>query len=129
LAGYHLDIPTRAGSLHQYFASEDEGVAYYQETLEKLWLAGAIGMFAWCYADYDPSLFDRPPCDTHLHERSFGLVRADGALKPAAEVVRRFAATTRALRRPPNDPVFLELETFYLELPHSLERRFRSFRV
>ena len=46
-----------------------------------------------CYADYHEDLHRRPPCDEAWHERTFGLVRSDGSLKPHAEVLRRFAAT------------------------------------
>lgn len=38
------------------------------------------------------SAVHRPPFDTAIRERSFGLVRADGTEKPAADVVRAFAA-------------------------------------
>jgi endo-1,4-beta-mannosidase len=77
--------------LAQYLASEEEGARYYEQVLERLAMTGAAGAYAWCYADYDPQLFDRAPFDTALRERSFGLVRADGSEKPAAQVVRNFA--------------------------------------
>jgi endo-1,4-beta-mannosidase len=75
--------------LPQYLASEEEGAAYYAEVLERLVTTGAAGAYAWCYADYDRRLFDRPPLDRAVRERTFGLVRADGTEKPAAEVFRR----------------------------------------
>src|SRR5579883_1385853 len=128
-AGHFVDIPTRAGVLHQYFASEDEAAAYYEETLEKLHAAGALCAFAWCYGDYDDSLFGAPPCNTHLHERSFGLVRADGSLKPAAEVVQRFAAERRPIRRLPAEKLYSGMDGYYRELPHSLTERFQEFSI
>jgi endo-1,4-beta-mannosidase len=82
-------------SLDQYLASEEEGARYYADVLERLAATGAAGAYAWCYADYDPLLFDRAPFDTAIRERSFGLVRADGSEKPAAQVVRAFAARLR----------------------------------
>lgn len=75
----------------QYLASEEEGARYYEEVLERLAATGAVGAYAWCYADYHPDLFGRAPFDTAIRERSFGLVRADGSEKPAAAVVRAFA--------------------------------------
>jgi endo-1,4-beta-mannosidase len=60
--------------------------------LERLAATGAAGAYAWCYGDYDPTLFGRAPFDIAIRERSFGLVRADGGEKPAAQVVRAFAA-------------------------------------
>jgi len=74
----------------QYLASEDEAAAYYRGVLRKLVDTGAAGAYAWCYADYDPRLFGRPPLDTAVRERTFGLVRADGSEKPAAGVFREF---------------------------------------
>ena len=111
----------------QYFASEDEAASYYEEVLEKLWNAGSIGAFAWCYADYDDSLFGVPPCNTHLHERTFGLLRRDGSLKPAAEVLQRFAATPKPIRPLADHKRFSGLDTYYRDLPQSLTERFQDF--
>ena len=91
-------------SLDQYLASEEEGARYYQQVLERLAATGAAGAYAWCYGDYDPALFDRAPFDTAIRERSFGLVRADGSEKPAAEVVRLLLRAWRAARSPPASP-------------------------
>ena len=77
--------------LSQYLASEDEGATYYSEVLHRLVATGASGAYAWCYGDYDPRLFDRAPISTAIRERTFGLVRADGSEKPAAEVFRKFS--------------------------------------
>jgi len=76
----------------QYLASEAEGALYYSQVLDRLAATGAAGAYAWCYADYDPSLFDRAPFDTAVRERTFGLVRSDGSEKPACTVIRAFAA-------------------------------------
>ncbi len=76
----------------QYLASEDEGAAYYDAVLQRLVETGAAGAYAWCYGDYDPRLFARPPLATALRERTFGLVRADGREKPAVDVFRAFKA-------------------------------------
>jgi endo-1,4-beta-mannosidase len=78
--------------LDQYLASEEEGARYYQEVLDRLAATGAGAAYAWCYGDYDPTLFGRAPFDTAIRERSFGLVRADGTEKPAAGAVRAFAS-------------------------------------
>lgn len=77
--------------LPQYLASEEEGACYYAQVLERLAATGAAGAYAWCYADYDPKLFDRAPFDRAIRERSFGLVRADGTEKPAALELRAFS--------------------------------------
>jgi endo-1,4-beta-mannosidase len=128
-AGYYADIPTRAGVLHQYFASEDEAARYYEETLDKLWNAGSLGVFAWCYGDYAEALFGAPPCSTHVHERSFGLVRANGSLKPAAQVVQAFAAERRPLRRVPDSKLLSGVDSWYRDLPRGLTERFAEYRA
>jgi endo-1,4-beta-mannosidase len=76
--------------LRQYLASEEEGAAYYHAVLQRLANMGAAGAYAWSYGDYDSRLFDRAPIATAVRERTFGLVRADGTEKPAAEVFRKF---------------------------------------
>lgn len=80
----------------QYLASEDEGATYYESVITRLAQTGAAGAYAWCYADYDAQLFDRPPLDRAVRERTFGLVRADGSEKPAAQVFRGLRASRDA---------------------------------
>jgi len=58
----------------------------------------AAGVKAGVWADYDPVLSDRPPFDRARRERTFGLVRSDNSLKPAAEVFRSFAGRACAER-------------------------------
>jgi endo-1,4-beta-mannosidase len=74
----------------QYLASEEEAATYYETVLHRLAETGSGGAYAWCYGDYDRSLFDRPPFTHALRERTFGLVRSDGSEKPAAAVFRDF---------------------------------------
>ncbi len=80
----------------QYLASEDEGATYYESVITRLAQTGAAGAYAWCYADYDAQLFNRPPLDRAIRERTFGLVRADGSEKPAAHVFRGLRAIFNA---------------------------------
>ena len=54
-----------------------------------------VGAMVWCYTDYDPAIWAKPPFDLAVHERSFGLWRADGSPKPAVAAVHAFAGTTR----------------------------------
>ncbi len=77
----------------QFMASEEALAEYYAQVLPKLVEVGAMGALSWCFADYHPSLWDKPPCSGSKHERFFGLLRPDGSLKPHAEVIKQFAAT------------------------------------
>ena len=78
----------------QFMASEDDLAAYLEAVLPRLVEVGATGALLWCFADYAEELWDRPPCSESRHERFFGIVRPDGSLKPHANVIREFAATT-----------------------------------
>jgi endo-1,4-beta-mannosidase len=73
-----------------YLASEEEQATYYEAVLDRLLATGAAGAYPWSYCDYDVRLFGRPPLVTAVRERTFGIVRADGSEKPAADVFRKF---------------------------------------
>ena len=74
---------------------EVEAAEYVRRVLPGLREAGATGAMLWCFSDYHPATFEHPPLDEAVHERSFGLWRADGSPKPALDVVRSFAGATR----------------------------------
>jgi len=86
----------------QFMASEEDLAAYIKTTLVKLQEVGTTGAMLWCYADYTLDLYDKAPCDEYRHERSFGLVRPDGSLKPHAKVIQEFAATHPTVRPIPD---------------------------
>jgi endo-1,4-beta-mannosidase len=91
-SGYQAMLFPFGKTHRQFFASQADAAAYYAAVLPKLQRMGCLGAFAWCFGDYDPRLWDKPPCDHVIHERFFGLFRADGSLKPMGEAVRQFAA-------------------------------------
>jgi endo-1,4-beta-mannosidase len=105
---------------------EAEAAEYVRRVLPGLRQVGATGAMLWCYSDYDPGTFESPPLDEAIHERSFGLWRADGTPKPAVEVVRAFAG---AMRFPPPDAepwLDIDPERYWqkpgVELPRLYER-------
>ncbi|RLG75684.1 MAG: glycoside hydrolase family 42, partial [Thermoprotei archaeon] len=73
-----------------YQFSEESHARFINEILYTALAHGASGAFIWCFSDF-PHESD-PPYEWRPLELGFGLVRADGSLKPAAEVVERFAA-------------------------------------
>jgi len=108
--------------LPQYLASEEEAATYYGEVIERLLATGSSGAYAWCYADYDPRLFDRSPISTAIRERTFGLVRADGSEKPIADVFRKLRARRDAglLNQSASIPKILDVTTDeYYSAPQS----------
>ncbi|MEO8423554.1 MAG: hypothetical protein ABI595_06525 [Actinomycetota bacterium] len=105
---------------------EAEAAEYVGHVLSGLRDAGSTGAMLWCYSDYDPEMFEHPPLDEAIHERSFGLWRADGTPKPAVDVVRSFAGARR-LPPPDRDPwIDIDHERYWqrpgLELPRLYER-------
>lgn len=98
-----LPVHDHAGPRNHPMIHEEDAARYDEAVLQGLHAQGALGAFAWCFGDYHERLWDRPPCDTFAFERSFGLYRADGSLKPMGETLARFAAskpTTQAWEKP-----------------------------
>jgi len=116
---YVWEWPTGGATRRQFMAAEEALAEHLAAVLPKLIEVGATGALLWCFADCVPALWNRPPCDFAPHERFFGLVRPDGALKPHAEVLRRFAAT-RPTVQPNRRPVRLPCSAdAYYQAPHS----------
>jgi endo-1,4-beta-mannosidase len=88
--------PGREQALGPELVDEQAAASYVGRALSALFAGGSTGAMLWCYADYAENLWGRPPLDHAVHERSFGLWRADGTPKPALARVRAFAA--RGLR-------------------------------
>lgn len=98
----------------QFMASEEDFAEFLSLTIPKLHESGATGAMVWCFADYVPELWDRPPCQNAVHERFFGLVRPDGSLKPHARVIQEFAATNPQVKPIPDYAKFkVDADTFY----------------
>lgn len=82
----------------QYLASEAEQADFVGKCLEGFYLAGATGAMVWCLFDFASELWQRPPYDHCVRERSFGIVRSDLSLKPAAEILRQLIEDVREMR-------------------------------
>jgi len=91
-------LPTYRGGqprVSSLLVEEDAAAAYTADALEALRRAGCLGAMLWCYSDYAPALWGRPPLDLAEHERTFGLWRADGSPKPSVAAVAAFAGAER----------------------------------
>jgi endo-1,4-beta-mannosidase len=112
----------------QFMASEDDLAQYFQAVLPKLIEVGATGALLWCFADYAPELWDRPPCDEARHERHFGLIRPDGSIKPHADVIRKFAEM-QPIVKPAARSVDLPMsaEEFYRDPARNTANLYRLF--
>ena len=74
---------------------EEVAAAYTERALSGLRQAGCTGAMLWCYTDYVPATWANPPLDVAVHERSFGLWRADGSPKPSVQVVEGFSGVDK----------------------------------
>jgi endo-1,4-beta-mannosidase len=114
---------TNGHEREQFMASEEDFAEFLRLTIPKLQHSGATGAMLWCYADYIPELWNRPPCQNAVHERFFGLVRPDGSLKPHAKVIQDFAKTKPQVQPVPEyAKLNVNPDEFYKEpLPHLVD--------
>lgn len=112
----------------QFMAAEDELATYLEAVLPKLVEVGSPGALLWCFADYIPELWEKPPCEEARHERFFGLVRPDGSLKPHAEVMKKFAATKPTVQ-PAKKTVTLGMtpEEYYFDPQKNAVQLYRQY--
>jgi endo-1,4-beta-mannosidase len=107
---------------------EREAGAFTARALSALRDNGCTGAMVWCYSDYASDIWDAPPLDVAIHERSFGLWRSDGSPKPAVASVAALAgaATVGA----PDDGAWLDIgaEAFRSSPGVHLPRLYRRYR-
>jgi hypothetical protein len=107
---------------------EHTAAAYTERALISLRDAGCAGAMLWCYTDYVPTIWETPPFDRAIHERSFGLWRADGSPKPSVSLVAALTGTDRT-DSPHHDPwIDIEPNEFVLEPGRHLRRLYRRYR-
>lgn len=113
----------------QFVASEEALAEYLEAVLPKLVEVGSLGAMLWCYADYVPELWNKPPCDENRHERFFGLVRPDGSLKPHAHVIQRFAASQPTVQDPAPRRLTLDItpDEYYRSPNEHLPRLYQRY--
>ncbi len=70
--------------------SEGDAETHFHGVLNHLRQNGMLGALAWCFADLDSSLWDRPPFKEQVHERFYGLFRVNGLPKKAAKILSQF---------------------------------------
>jgi endo-1,4-beta-mannosidase len=108
---------------------EDAAAAYTERALTALQRAGCVGAMLWCYTDYDSATWNEPPFDLAVHERSFGLWRADGSPKPSVAVVEGFAGARRRVVPADYPWIDLEPEEFLVDPEVELPRLYGLYRT
>lgn len=118
-----LDTAAAAGM----FLDESDAAGFIERGLDGIAAAGCTGALLWCYADYGRAIWSEPPLDQAVHERHFGLWRADGSPKPA---VTSLAALRGAARSPAPDEGWIDVPraTFYDEPLAMLVRLYDAYR-
>jgi hypothetical protein len=106
--------------------TEDENAAYCTGVLERLHADGRLGAYWWCWSDYGDELANTPPFDRAPHERTYGIIRADGSEKPVAAALAAFARQRREVV-PSNDMPMIAGEYYYRTLPTSTSTVYAAF--
>jgi endo-1,4-beta-mannosidase len=112
---------------------EQAAAKYVERSLRALSACGCSGAMLWCYSDYVPELWQCPPLDVAVHERSFGLWRADTSPKPALADVQAFAKRRSAPKAQspdsPKDSAWIDIEPGELFQPPGtqLPRLYRRY--
>ncbi|MEP7059325.1 MAG: beta-galactosidase [Actinomycetota bacterium] len=119
-------LPTRTeDDADPRLVEEESAARYTAQVLDGLREAGCMGAMVWCFADYDPANWSAPPLDDAMHERSFGLWRADGSEKPAVGEIATRAGQPR-LSAPDDTWIDIDPASYWarpdVELPRLYER-------
>jgi endo-1,4-beta-mannosidase len=125
-----LGLPTVAPGAQPsgMLVTEDAAASYTGAVVDGLWEAGSIGAMLWCANDYTPALYDQPPFDLAVHERTFGLWRADGSAKPAVGALT--ARAGRSVQPPPAEQPWIDIgiDEFHTDRRGHLARLYASYR-
>ena len=106
---------------------ESEAETFFERSLDLLKEYGVKGVMARSFADYDSSLWDRPPLDERVAERFCGLFRRDGSAKPAARLIREYPRE-RAPREISWDWADIRPEEYWKDPRKHLPRFYRRFK-
>ena len=116
-----------AAAVADMLLDEPAAADYTARALEALAGAGCTGALLWCYADYAPAIWAQLPLDAAVHERHFGLWRADGSAKPAAAELSPWRGRERSRA---SDDTWIELrrEDFYRKPLSNLVALYAAYR-
>jgi hypothetical protein len=106
--------------------TEHENAAYCTAVLERLHADGRLGAYWWGWSDASAELLDEPPFDDAPHERTRGIVRADGSEKPIAAALAAFARERRTVVQA-NDMPMISSTYYYRTLPTSARTLYEAF--
>jgi endo-1,4-beta-mannosidase len=108
--------------------SEEQIEEYYRQALFLLHSTGMIGALGWCFADYHPELYDKPPLDDKQHERYFGLTHWDGSVKPALATLGAWGGQPRLSLELPSWLLHEDPERYYDDPIGNLQKWFKVYK-
>ena len=124
-------VPTGRSSSGAVLVEELAAASYVDRGLDALLECGSTGAMLWCYSDYAEAIWELPPLDLAVHERSFGLWRADASPKAAVAVVEAFAKRRGAPRAVDSiaDSIWIDVDAaeFYRAPGSELPRLYRRY--
>ncbi|MCP5112133.1 MAG: hypothetical protein GY953_14990 [bacterium] len=82
----------------------------------------------WCFSDYLPVLWNDPPLDEAVHERFFGLWRADGKPKPSVSSAAAFTGVDRKDDPTSYEWIDIEPDEFWEDPARNLSRLYGRYR-
>ncbi|HUY11731.1 MAG TPA: hypothetical protein VMV73_05675 [Candidatus Dormibacteraeota bacterium] len=106
--------------------TEREMADYCIAVVEHLHARGALGAMWWCWSDYDSALAALPPFDLATHEFRFGMVRADGTLKPVAHALATLAGREMEVLPRASIP-FVDEAAYYASLPAGIATNYARY--
>jgi endo-1,4-beta-mannosidase len=106
---------------------EDEAARFIGRALSTLRDSGMTGAMLWCYGDYASELWDKPPLDRAIHERSFGLWHSDYSGKPALAEIEKAARWKRIQPGGQFEWIDMSIDDFYKNPRESLRRLYRAY--
>lgn len=122
-----VGIPSSQESQEGRIFSEEEAYEYYEGLLKKIKNPSFLGSLFWCYGDYARPLWDQTPFDENIHERFFGLFRADYSQKSFTSLLKdlplKIDPTPTSL-----DWIDIEPQEYYQDPHHHLLRLYRRFK-
>lgn len=125
-----IDDQSYGRQLRAYVADAGGQAAFVEAALDRLYRAGAAGVWLASYADYPEELWRTPPLDRALRQRALGVVDAAGREKPAAEALRSFAQGLRSAGgEQPSPPPALDQERYWSDPRKQLHELWREFNV
>lgn len=105
---------------------EEEIAEYYRRSLSLLFSFGAKMVLLWCYSDYGPAWWDKPPFKEKVHERYFGLKSWTGREKPYSRVGQEI--NINQFRQPNFSWIDLEREAYFENPKENMRKLFISFK-